>query len=395
MTNRKMWVVLPVIVLLILAIFSLTLIPAVNQTPKNIPVAVVNLDEGAEIPEQGKLNVGNTIVESMQKMAASAEEPPVQLVELSSVEEMMKGFDDQNYYAGLVIPETFSMNQGSLRSPNPTSPQLDVYTNEGMNRMATMVAQSMLDQVVTNLNENVRKQVITGFEQQGMTLSPSQAEQLATPITKQDIQVNEVGENSANGNAPVSLFQPLWMACMAGAALTFFFLQKRSRKQDLKARGIQLVLGLVLALTAGFGLTWLADVMVGLTLPNFVDTALFLSLVYFSFFVMISAVLSWIGLKGIGIFALLLFFGAPLLTIPTEFMTSFYHDWIYPWMPMRFMTEGLRDLFYFDKALGWNEPTSALVWIAVGSLVVLFSSRFKRSSVEMKEGASVQKQELV
>ena len=54
---------------------------------------------------------------------------------------------------------------------------------------------------------------------------------------------------------------------------------------------------------------------------------------------MISAVLSLVGLKGIGLFALLLFFGAPLLSLAPEMLSPFYQDWVYSWLPMKFMIE--------------------------------------------------------
>ena len=100
---------------------------------------------------------------------------------------------------------------------------------------------------------------------------------------------------------------------------------------------------------SGFGLTWIADGMVGLNISNFTDTALFLSITSFSFFLMISAVLSLVGLKGIGLFALLLFFGAPLLSLAPEMLSPFYQDWVYSWLPMKFMIEGLREIFFFGK----------------------------------------------
>src|SRR6185312_13283957 len=102
--------------------------------------------------------------------------------------------------------------------------------------------------------------------------------------------------------------------------------------------------------------TWLAENMVGLYIPQFTDTALFLSITSFSFFLMISAVLSWLGIRSIALFALLLFFGAPLLAMAPEMMSPFYQDWIYSWLPMRFMIQGLRELFFFGKGLTWSFP---------------------------------------
>ncbi|MFJ7736480.1 hypothetical protein ACIQ2D_09050 [Lysinibacillus sp. NPDC097287] len=94
---------------------------------------------------------------------------------------------------------------------------------------------------------------------------------------------------------------------------------------------------------------------------------------------MISAGLAWIGIKAMPLFVLILFFGAPLLAMPPEFMSSFYHDWIYSWLPMRFMVDGLRELFFFDNGLSWNHPTMVLVGIGLGSLVILCASALKPS----------------
>ena len=97
---------------------------------------------------------------------------------------------------------------------------------------------------------------------------------------------------------------------------------------------------------------------------------------------MISAVLSLVGLKGIGLFALLLFFGAPLLSLAPEMLSPFYQDWIYSWLPMKFMIEGLREIFFFGKGLSWNTPVTVLVWIGIVSMVTILATAFKRSVVK-------------
>ncbi|TKH46118.1 phage infection protein, partial [Bacillus cereus] len=100
------------------------------------------------------------------------------------------------------------------------------------------------------------------------------------------------------------------------------------------------------------------------------------------FFLMISAVLSLVGLKGIGVFALLLFFGAPLLSLAPEMLLPFYQDWVYAWLPMRFMIEGLREIFFFGKGLSWSTPLTVLVWIGAVSMMIILATAFKRSGVK-------------
>lgn len=369
----------PIIVLAVVLIFGLTLAPSVKPTPKDLSVAFVNEDEGVDIPNQGILNMGDKMADMIEEK--TPKDSPVKWVAVDSEEEVKRGLDNQKYYAALVIPKNFSAKQASLQTPNPSSPEVHILINQGMNTMASNVTGQILNSIVDTINQQVRTQLVEGFEKQGGTITTTQASLLVSPITKTVTNVNEVGTNSMNGNAPVSLFQPLWMASIAGSVILFLTVNKlptASRKEAVTVRFIQVLAGIVLALVAGFGLTWIVNVL-GVDIPNFTDIALFLTLAFFSFFLMISAVLSWLGIRGIPLFVLILFFGAPLLAMAPEFMSPFYRDWVYSWLPMRFMVEGLRELMFFGKGLSWNTPTTVLVSIGAVSLVVLGASSFKPS----------------
>ncbi|MEM5605017.1 DUF3533 domain-containing protein [Bacillus cereus] len=375
----------PVIALLVVFIFSLTLFPTVQPKPKNLPIAIVNEDQGVEIPNQPKMNMGQTIVDNMKKTSKSEEESAVKWVEVKNKKAVQKGLNNQDYYAALVIPKEFSTKQASLRTPQPSSPEVEIFINQGMNTAASTVAGQMLNGVVDNMNNTARTQLLEGLKAKGATLTTDQAAKLVTPIVKNVTNVNEVGKNSANGNSPISLFQPLWIASLASAAIIFIAISKMpvgSRKENFVLKLKQIVAGAVATIVIGFGLTWIADGMVGLNISNFTDTALFLSITSFSFFLMISAVLSLVGLKGIGVFALLLFFGAPLLSLAPEMLSSFYQDWVYTWLPMRFMIEGLRGIFFFGKGLSWSTPVTVLVWIGAVSMVIILMTAFKRSAIK-------------
>ncbi|EJQ50729.1 YhgE/Pip domain-containing protein [Bacillus cereus BAG6X1-2] len=385
MFKNKLLLLSPVIALLIVFIFSLTLFPTVQPQPKNLPIAIVNEDQGVEIPNQPKMNMGQKIVDTMKKSSKSDEEPAVKWIEVKNKEAVQKGLNNKEYYAALVIPKEFSAKQASLRTPQPSSPEVEIFINQGMNTAASTMAGQVLNGVVDNMNNTVRTQLLDGFKAKGATLTTDQASNLVTPIAKKVTNVNGIGKNSANGNSPVSLFQPLWIASLASAAIIFIAIRKMpvgSRKENFVLKVKQIITGAVAALVIGFGLTWIADSMVGLNISNVTDTALFLSITAFSFFLMITAVLSLVGLNGIGLFALLLFFGAPLLSLAPEMLPSFYQDWVYAWLPMRFMIEGLREIFFFGKGLSWNTPVTVLVWIGVVSMVTILATAFKRSAVK-------------
>ncbi|WEK55935.1 MAG: DUF3533 domain-containing protein [Candidatus Cohnella colombiensis] len=374
MFKNKLLLASPIIALLIVFIFSLTLFPSVQPQPKNLPIAIVNEDQG---------ELGQTIVDRVQASANGVEDSPVKWMVVQNNEQVQEGLDNQEYYAALVIPKDFSSKQASLQTAEPSLPELEIYINQGMNMAASTMASQMLNGVVDNLNNNVRTQLLQGFEAQGTMLTVQQATNLVTPITKKITIVNEIGTNSANGNSPVSLFQPLWMASLAAAAILYLVISKLSfttRKETLATKIKQIFLGAVISLIIGFSLSWIADGMVGLNIPDYMDTALFLSITSFSFFLMITAVLSLIGIKGIPIFVLILFFGAPLLALAPEMMSPFYRDWIYSWLPMRFMTQGLRELFFFGKGLTWNTPVTVLVSIGLVSILIILATALKRNT---------------
>ncbi|WP_138494413.1 YhgE/Pip domain-containing protein [Paenibacillus pinistramenti] len=382
--KNKLVAALPVIVLAIVFVFSLTAIPSINPAAKNLPVAIVNEDAGLSSGQ----NMGSLIVSNIQSATdAISEQPPIKWVKVGSEEAAKAGLNSQDYYAALVIPKDYSANQASLASPEPVSPEITIYVNQGMNMTAANMSQQILTQMVSGLNEKIRAQLIAAFDQQGGTLTTKQAAALASPIASKVIPVNPVGANSANGNAPVTLFQPLWMGSLIGSVI--FLLAKNKMKSagradKLRANGLQVVWGAFLALVTGFGLTWFADSW-GLSIPDFLDVALFLSIAYFAFFLMISAVFSWIGFGGMGIFVLFLFFGAPLLSFAPELLSPFYRDWVMSWLPMRFMVDGLREIFFFGGGLKMNHPTSVLMWIGIVSLLVLLASSLKPSKAKHKE----------
>ena len=387
MFKNKLLLAAPIIALAIIFIFSLTLFPSVQPQPKNLPIAIVNEDDGVEVPNQPNLNMGKTIIEMIQKNSGSAdgEDPAVKWVKVKTAEEAQKGMDHQKYYAALVIPKDFSVKQASFKTAAPSSPEIQIYINQGMNTAASAMAGQLLNGIVDNMNNNVRKELLDGLEKQGAAITVKQAASLAAPITKKVANVNEIGTNSANGNSPVSLFQPLWIGSLASAAILFLAVSKlpiANRKENLRAKAVQVLMAAMISLVIGFGLTWLAEGMVGFNIPDFLDTALFLAVTSFSFILMILAVLSFVGIKGIPVFALLLFFGAPLLALAPEMMSPIYREWIYSWLPMRFMIEGLRELFFFGKGLTWSSPLSALVWIGAVSLAIILASALKMNSLK-------------
>jgi YhgE/Pip-like protein len=380
--KQKMVLISPLIVLLVGFIFCLTFASSINPTPNHLPVAVYVGDQGVELPEQGKTIIGANMVKQIMESSKKLDSQPIKWVEVTNIEEVNRGLDDQDFYAALVFPEDFSRKVSSLQSPSPASAEVQLLINQGMNVSGANMASQVLTNIVDTMSQQLRTQTLSGFDKRGGTLTTAQAAALAVPIAKKVENIHPIGTNSAGGNAPISLIQPLWMSMLLGSVIVFIMKQKlvfRNRADKIAGILAQLLTGAVLALVAGFGIVWIASGMLGLNIPQFTESALFIAISYFCFFAMISAVTSWLGLGGVGIFALLFFFGAPLLAMAPELMPTFSHDWLYSWLPMRFSAEGLRQLFYFGHGLEMNQPVKVLLGIGAVSLVLLFASVLKPS----------------
>ena len=66
----------------LLSLFFINIIPDSSTTAKNLPIAIVNEDQGVEIPNQPKMNMGQTIVDTIKNKSKADEEPAVKWVEV-------------------------------------------------------------------------------------------------------------------------------------------------------------------------------------------------------------------------------------------------------------------------------------------------------------------------
>lgn len=391
--KQKQALFAPIIVLVVVIIFSLTLASSVNPTPKNLPIAIVNEDEGIIVPTKSEINLGKIMVSKINEVTNSQKESAVNWIQVSSEDKVRKGLDDKKYYAALILPKDLSQKQATLKTNNPSSIEIKVLLNQGMNANASTMAGQILNNVVNQLSMNIRTEVLSELEKSNTLISAKQASVLASPILNKTENVNEIGTHTANGNAPVILITPLWMSSLIGAVIIFLGKKKTNMTTSINKLNViieQVALAIILAFVAGFGITLMAD-WIGFTIPSFIDTALYLTIAYFSFHILISAVMSWIGFGGVGLFALIFFFAGSIIGMAPELLPKFTHDWIYSWVPMRFGADGLREIFYFGKELSFSHSMVILVWIASVSTIILFASVFKQNKIEKEQQLSLNK----
>ena len=74
MFKNKLLFLSPVIALLVV-LFFINAISNCSTAAENLPIAIVNEDQGVEIPNQPKMNMGQTIVDNMKKQRNQRKNP--------------------------------------------------------------------------------------------------------------------------------------------------------------------------------------------------------------------------------------------------------------------------------------------------------------------------------
>lgn len=120
---------------------------------KDLPVAVVNLDEPVELMGQ-KINVGEQVVDNLK----TNDSLDWQFV---SAEEAQKGMEDLKYYMIITLPKDFSKDAASIIKDEPKQMEITYTTNGSLN----YIAEEISEVGATELETQVREQVVKAYVQ--------------------------------------------------------------------------------------------------------------------------------------------------------------------------------------------------------------------------------------
>ena len=96
---------------------------------------------------------------------------------------------------------------------------------------------------------------------------------------------------------------------------------------------------------------------------------------------LIFGTLSILGIAGVPIFVLLLFFGLPLLQLAPEMLNGFYTKWVTPWLPMRMLYDGVKNILFFGQG-AWNLATKELIYVIIVGVTLTLTSILKKEKVK-------------
>lgn len=116
------------------------------KNTQDVPVAVVNKDEGADLGEMGFIDAGDMVQERL------AENDQLDW-EFVDEDEALEGVTSGRFYAAIVLPETFTSDLASVLSGKLTSPTITYYVNEKLNPIAPKVTDTGATTLETQINE--------------------------------------------------------------------------------------------------------------------------------------------------------------------------------------------------------------------------------------------------
>ncbi len=361
----------PLAVILIIALFSVNLFAQGDPKVRNLPVALIVNDEGVHV------DAVKSAVEQMSK-GTDSEEPMLAFTneKEADIEDL---FDDKKYYGALVIPEGYNdALQNALT--NNSAAALKVYINQGYNMTGANYAKTALNGLITQLSSQYSNVFIAQLGDK--QIDADKAAVLVNPIVSEEKVFNAITASTANGSAPTLMAVPAWVGALIGGFILFlvtssiFKKELLTRKQTLHLMGGQALFGVIIALFSGFTVATLGSIA-GINMPGYFLVGSFVSFAAFCFFLLVSGVTAWIGKPAITLFMVVMLLGMGVLMTPQEMLPDFFVNFIRPWVPIRFASEGLREIFYFGSGFYTGQSFNIILGIGIAGLTMYLLSIFK------------------
>ncbi|MDW8552746.1 MULTISPECIES: ABC transporter permease [Staphylococcus] len=400
--SKLLWLA-PIVAILIFVIFSIAFYPAFNPKPKDIPMAIVNQDKGTDI--QGKnINIGKHLEDKLMDSNSGA----VKWVQVDSEADIKKGMKDQKYYGAAIIEKDFSKHalsktqnvvmyakkqemkdkvqsgevpaeqakkmqekmteSGSDQKITTQKASFKTMVNDGGGTQISQMASQILEGMGDNVNQQITKQSLSILQKQDVDVKASDVQSLTHPVNVSSEKINKISSHQAGGNGPFLMFMPVWMGSILISVLLFFAF-RTSNNIAIHHRIIaslgQIAMTIVTAFVGAFAYIYFMEVVLGFDFNNTNTTATFVALAIMGFVGLILGTMTWLGLKSIPIFFLLMFFSMQLVTLPKQMLPDFYQKYIVGWNPFAHYANSLREILYLHEGI----QLDTTMWMFIGFMI--------------------------
>ncbi|OEK99531.1 ABC transporter permease [Staphylococcus saprophyticus] len=407
MKNRLLWL-LPLASILILVILATAFYPAYNPNTKNVPIAILNKDEGTEIQNKST-NIGDTLSKSL----TNSSNETIKWVKIKNQEELRKGFKEGEYVGAIIIDNNFSedalsssrhiiveekqkeeakkvenanlstsqiekINEQQNNQKNTKSKQanIEIIVKQGSNGQVATIAQQTLNKVTDNMNNQISNQNVNVLKKNDINVPTSKFEELKNPIKVNSKTLNEYKEHQGNGNASSAMFTPIWFSSMIIAILSFTIFRDTkpfSTTKDSLNLWFKMITSILLAaFMGGFIYVGFTGEILNFNFNDPLLTSIYISISILGFSCLILGVMVWLGFTAMPLFVLLLFFSLQSVMMPKAMIPEFYHFYILPWNPFYHYVTALKSVLYETSNLQINGAVSMFIGFAIFGITSLY-----------------------
>lgn len=191
MKKKLVWII-PIAIVLILMILATAFYPAYNPKPKDVPMAILNKDNGIEV-QGNSTNIGKNLADNLKK----SDNKTLNWESVKNEKDLKQGLKDNKYIGAIVFEKDFSKNaisnaqskimtekqneikekiksgelspqqikamqakmgSSSQEIPKPKQAHIETIINQGSNGQVSNIAQQALSKITENLNNQISKQ---------------------------------------------------------------------------------------------------------------------------------------------------------------------------------------------------------------------------------------------
>lgn len=421
--NKLLWLA-PIVAIILFLIFSIAFYPAFNPKPQDIPIAIVNHDKGTDI--QGKnINIGKQLEDKL----LNSDKDTVKWIQVDDEDDLKQGMKDQKYFGAAIIEKDFSQHAmsktqqvvmtakkqemedkvksgevplaqakqmqqkmaqaGSNNTEKPEQASFKTIVNQGAGTQASQIVSQVLNGMGDNVNQNITKQSLTTLEKQNVDVPAKDIQKLTQPVKVDTQQANKVGDHQAGGNGPFLMFMPVWMGSIVISVLLFFAF-KTSNNIAIHHRLIsalgQIAMTIVTALIGAFAYVYFMQEALGFDFNDANTTALFIAFAIMGFVGLILGTMTWLGMKSVPIFFILMFFSMQLVTLPQQMLPEFYQKYIVGWNPFAHYANSLKEILYLDGSIQLDSTMWMLIGFMIfGAVSALIAAALRKHSTKRTE----------
>lgn len=417
--SKLLWLT-PIAIILILMIFAIAFYPAFNPKPKDMPIAIVNHDEGTSI--QGKkMNIGDKLEDKLLDSDSKA----IKWVKVDSEKDAKKGMENEKYYGAAIFEKDFSKHAMSKtqkvvmdskkaemkekvesgevpaqqaqmmakkmgnQSVDVKQAQLKTIVSQGSSLQGSQMATNVLSGMGDNINKQITKQSLQTLEKQNVKVDAKDIDSVTNPVKVDNEKINKVKDHQGGGNAPFLMFMPIWMGSIVISVLLFFAFRTSGNikiAHRLIASVGQIVFTAIAAFAGSFAYVYFMGGALGFDFDHPNRVAIFVALAIMGFVGLILGTMTWLGMKSAPIFFIAMFFSMQMVMLPKQMLPKFYQRYIVDWNPFVHYATSLKEIIYMNHHIELNSTMWMLIGFMIfGTVSSLLAAAIRKHSTKRTE----------